>query len=245
MSKGLMRRKAFTLVELLVVIAIIAVLAAMLLPALARAQHQAKFIKCKSNMRQVLAAHASYALDFKDQKPAAADKDYLPSFTTTWVKFDRQLYAQGLLVPKRLQTIKPLLCPAPEMELDNEMDLQKWNDPNQGFAGSSYVYFYRGGPVAAVGSPDFASGVTYTRAARQGHFALLIDASFAPQSTYGGGSLPFGSRPWIAHEKLGRINIGFIDGSVLDAPALDVMLQSPFGYAEHLAWFDKAHKRYR
>jgi prepilin-type N-terminal cleavage/methylation domain-containing protein len=59
-------RDAFTLIELLVVVAIIAILAALLMPALARAKEQSKMVRCTSNQRQIGLATSMYADDNKD-----------------------------------------------------------------------------------------------------------------------------------------------------------------------------------
>lgn len=64
-----MRRRAFTLVELLVVIGIIAVLIAILMPALSRAKDQATRLQCMNNLRNIMHAVTMYVSENKDSLP--------------------------------------------------------------------------------------------------------------------------------------------------------------------------------
>jgi prepilin-type N-terminal cleavage/methylation domain-containing protein/prepilin-type processing-associated H-X9-DG protein len=78
----LRRVSGFTLIELLVVVATIAILAALLLPAFARAKEKAKQLQCINNLRQIGLACEMYQDDQQGRTPEAAIA--VPGFTTTW-----------------------------------------------------------------------------------------------------------------------------------------------------------------
>src|ERR1051325_1617972 len=106
--------RGFTLIELLVVVAIIAVLAAMLLPALNGARDTAKTVHCMNNLRQITLAAIMYAGDNDDYAPDPSPSNGVPY--VAWMDVICQYMKvppAPFIVPRSGPIYKyPLLCPA-------------------------------------------------------------------------------------------------------------------------------------
>jgi len=108
MKPTIPRNRGFTLIELLVVIAIIAILAAMLLPALARAKESAKRISCINNVRQLGLAFMMYFPENSDAFPTGASESSLGAHPEDWFHWQVGLVAG---VPSQRDVSRSVVVP--------------------------------------------------------------------------------------------------------------------------------------
>ncbi|MFP4028146.1 MAG: type II secretion system protein [Candidatus Brocadiia bacterium] len=165
---------AFTLIELLVVIAIIAILAAMLMPALQSARDQARMIACMSQLRQFGTSIHLYANDFNSEVPQGYGSVYNPARAWdawqnyyarvcdnrcgVWMAYvGRPAGIRHLWNAGYVETPWLYYCPSFNQKQwgGHDHSSRGWNDADTGYIISSYYYRY------AFGAPSV--GTIYDR----------------------------------------------------------------------------------
>jgi prepilin-type N-terminal cleavage/methylation domain-containing protein/prepilin-type processing-associated H-X9-DG protein len=191
---------AFTLIELLVVIAIIAILAALLLPALARAKDQGKLTQCLSNMKQLQLCYHMYVGDNSDRLPPNESEAAFDTTTNSWVSGDAQTDTTtsniqlGLLWPYNKSALI-YVCPA-DMLVIHSTALPPTTAPQTRSCSINYAMNGSGGTGAIVdnaGLNNQAPVAKYSEIIKPGTAQMVV---FVDENEYECGDGCFGLYTW-------------------------------------------------
>lgn len=205
-SEAVLFNYGFTLIELLVVIAILAILAALLSPALKKARNSAKRIVCVSNLRQIGIAQAGYSAEHEDRITANRHDS---SSTYFWPNLLLPYFSQPLTTYGVCPKVDVFWCPS---AIKSTAD-----DPANGYINYavqrlSYVQNYYMGGDAINGVANHKRGEVQ----KPGQMVLNLDGKSA------------NTNPWVvdgassnagAFRHDGILNMLFLDGHIEPSPS--------------------------